>query len=186
MGITWISRITNEAAKEKIRQHLTGDWKLHVVGCFNDFVIPPSSGVARGGQGESRECDLFVNGKNFCYYPPPPPTESDPVIETTENFCYSPPPPPPLNAVGSRRGDENVPGAPPPKKIMATPLPPRGGKTKLAQRWTLQSERALRLQQLRTGRSGGRSKCPSDRQRLREWLWLCSLTVRWFLLPTPK
>ena len=29
---------------------------------------------------------------------------------------------PPLNAVGSRRGDENVPGGPPPKKILATPL----------------------------------------------------------------
>ena len=45
----------------------------------------------------------------------PPPTESDPVTEITEEKILLLPPPP-LNVVGSRRGDENVPGGPLPKK----------------------------------------------------------------------
>ena len=65
-----------------------------------------------GGQGESRECDLFVNGKNFCYYPPPPHWIRSGNWDHGKFLLL---PPPPLNAVGSRRGDENVPGGPPKK-----------------------------------------------------------------------
>ena len=67
-----------------------------------------------------------------------PPTESDPVSEITEKILLLPPPPhwirsgnrdhgkflllPHWLRSAPRRGDENVPGGPPPKKILATPL----------------------------------------------------------------
>ena len=60
---------------------------------------------------------LWAKPKNFCYYPPPPPTESARLTAIPENFCYYPPP------TESGRPPEITENWPPPqKKILATPL----------------------------------------------------------------